>query len=628
MAAHATTAPARQFALIVKLQPNSGPAAAAVLRAAGVSPLRAAGAATIEIAPATYLVRASGSDASSAARTLARQPGVAYAEPNQIYRAEAARVVPNDPCYTNCAQGSQWYLTSDRATNAWGVTRGSADITVAVLDTGVKVHPDLSGKITNGPNYANPDDFCGTVGEIDHGTLVAGIIGARTGNAAGIAGLGWNTHILSVGVLNAKGCGTTSSIVQGLRYAADRHARVINMSLGGPPSQAVGDAVRYAQAHGALVVAAAGNEGWTFPEYPAAYDGVLAVAATTHTDHIATFSNRGSWVDIAAPGVDILSTTLAGNVATYAELDGTSFSAPQVSATAALLLAANPCISSADIATRLEATARALPGGGVQSGILDAGHALTPPVRGFRVAAADGGVFSSGGVCYYGSAATVGLRSPVVGMTSTTTDTGYWLVASDGGVFSFGNARFAGAAASLPLVKPIVAMQATPSGRGYWLVASDGGVFSYGDARFFGSTGNLHLTRPVLGMAVTPTGRGYWLVASDGGIFAFGDARFFGSTGALALVSPITGMTAAPDGRGYLLVGGDGGVFAFGAAMFHGSAVAAPGAPFTTSIAMTHTGRGYWILHADGSVRAFGDATPYGPVPARGAVTIVAARSG
>ncbi|TML42122.1 MAG: hypothetical protein E6G27_05520, partial [Actinobacteria bacterium] len=111
----------------------------------------------------------------------------------------------------------------------------------------------------------------------------------------------------------------------------------------------------------------------------------------------------------------------------------------------------------------------------------------------------------------------------------------YWLVAADGGVFSFGGMPYRGSAGSQHLTKPIVGMAAKATATGYWLVASDGGIFSYGDAGFFGSTGAIHLNKAIVGMAPTPSGLGYWLVASDGGIFTYGDAAFYGSTGNLHL---------------------------------------------------------------------------------------------
>ena len=149
---------------------------------------------------------------------------------------------------------------------------------------------------------------------------------------------------------------------------------------------------------------------------------------------------------------------------------------------------------------------------------------------------------------------------------------GYRMVAADGGVFDFGSARYLG---SLPgahvHVTDIVGSAATPGGGGYWTVGSDGGVFAFGDAGFFGSMGGKPLNQPIVGMAAAPGGRGYWLVARDGGIFAFGDAGFFGSMGGKPLNQPMVAMTAAAGGAGYWLVARDGGVFAFGDAPFFGS---------------------------------------------------------
>ena len=191
---------------------------------------------------------------------------------------------------------------------------------------------------------------------------------------------------------------------------------------------------------------------------------------------------------------------------------------------------------------------------------------------GYHVASRDGGVFSFGTACFYGSAGNIPLNQPIVGMASTPSSHGYWLVASDGGIFSYGDAAFFGSTGSMPLNQPIVGMASTPSGRGYWLVASDGGIFSFGDAAFLGSTGSMALNRPIVGMASTPSGRGYWLVASDGGIFSFGDANFFGSTGNIRLNKPIVAIRSTSTGPGYWLTASDGGVFAFGDADYTGSA--------------------------------------------------------
>ena len=142
------------------------------------------------------------------------------------------------------------------------------------------------------------------------------------------------------------------------------------------------------------------------------------------------------------------------------------------------------------------------------------------------------------------------LNHPVVAIVTTPDGGGYRLVAADGGVFTFGDAPFHGGLGGTHLNSPIVGMAATPDGQGYWLVAADGGIFTFGDATFEGSLGAAHLNRPIVGMAATPDGGGYWLVASDGGIFTFGDATFLGGLGGTHLNQPIVGMAATPDGRG------------------------------------------------------------------------------
>ena len=193
------------------------------------------------------------------------------------------------------------------------------------------------------------------------------------------------------------------------------------------------------------------------------------------------------------------------------------------------------------------------------------------PGAGYRLVAADGGVFSLGTAGFLGSAA--GTRSaPVVGLAATPDQGGYRLVAADGGVFAYGDAAFLGSMGGVPLTRPVVGMAATADGLGYWLVAADGGVFAFGDAAYSGSMGSRVLNAPIVAVVPTSDGQGYWLVAADGGVFAFGDAGFHGSTGGTPLRAPIVGAAGTPDGGGYWLVAADGGVFAFGDAGFHGSA--------------------------------------------------------
>ena len=200
---------------------------------------------------------------------------------------------------------------------------------------------------------------------------------------------------------------------------------------------------------------------------------------------------------------------------------------------------------------------------------------------------------------FEGSADSLALVRPVVGMAATPDGHGYWLVASDGGIFSYGDAGFYGSTGNIHLNQPVVGMAATPDGHGYWLVAADGGIFSFGDAGFYGSTGNIHLNQPVVGMAATPDGHGYWLVASDGGVFSFGDAGFYGSTGNIHLNQPVVGMASTPDGHGYWLVASDGGIFTFGDAPLlridrHHLTLAKP------VVGMAGRVPGYWLVATGG----------------------------
>ncbi|GAC1595339.1 MAG: hypothetical protein NVS3B21_18340 [Acidimicrobiales bacterium] len=208
----------------------------------------------------------------------------------------------------------------------------------------------------------------------------------------------------------------------------------------------------------------------------------------------------------------------------------------------------------------------------------------TPDHRGYRMVAADGGVFSFGNAAFFGSTGNIKLNQPVVGLAPTPTLRGYWLVAEDGGVFSFGDAQFFGSTGNIKLNQPIVGITATPTGKGYRLVAADGGIFAFGDASYNGSTGNIKLNQPIVDMVATPSGKGYDLIATDGGVFSFGDAQYKGSTGSIKLAQPIIGAAITPSGNGYYLVATDGGVFNFGDASFKGSNGAKPAGANTVGI--------------------------------------------
>ncbi len=236
----------------------------------------------------------------------------------------------------------------------------------------------------------------------------------------------------------------------------------------------------------------------------------------------------------------------------------------------------------------------------------------SPTGLGYFLTASDGGIFNYGDAGFYGSAGSLKLNKPVVGMAATPDTKGYWSVASDGGIFNYGDAGFYGSAGSLKLNKPVVGMAATPDGKGYWLVASDGGIFTYGDAGFYGSAGSLKLNAPVVGMASSQSGHGYFLVASDGGIFNYGDTTFQGSAGALKLNQPVVGMAATPDSAGYWLVASDGGIFNYGDATFQGSAGSLKLNKPVVGMASTPDGGGYWLVASDGGIFNYGDAGFFG----------------
>lgn len=285
-----------------------------------------------------------------------------------------AQSEPNDPRYSE-----QWALQTLRATCAWGYTIGRADVTVAVIDSGVDMgHPDLVDRLrTDGADFIDNDNDPSD--QHGHGTNVAGVVAATINNAEGITGLAPGVAILPIRVMNARGFGPDQAIAEGIRYAADRGSQVINLSLGatlsiGAEEEAVivSDAIRYAQSQGALVVVAAGND---FIDLPNAIVGdnpdVLVVAATDDRDLKAPFSNFGEQISIAAPGIYILSTMPTYEVyltsdalppderfePNYDYMSGTSQAAPFVSALAALVFSANPDWDAQQVAQAIRANA-------------------------------------------------------------------------------------------------------------------------------------------------------------------------------------------------------------------------------------------------------------------------------
>lgn len=249
--------------------------------------------------------------------------------------------VPNDPSYSQ-----QWGLEKIGMPKAWDLTTGSKSVTVAVIDSGADLaHPDLVDNLIPGHNFvtegASPADDNG------HGTHVSGIIGAVGNNGIGVSGVNWKVKIMPVKVMDSQGSGDTGIIAQGVEYAADNGAKVLNMSLGGSrPSPCGGfyqSAIDHANSKGALIVVAAGNQP---PDDASQYtmancNGVFTVGATTPSDARASFSKWGSSVHIAAPGLSIYSTWPGGS---YQNDSGTSMATPFVTGAAALLLSVNPSL--------------------------------------------------------------------------------------------------------------------------------------------------------------------------------------------------------------------------------------------------------------------------------------------
>ncbi|KAA0009195.1 MAG: PKD domain-containing protein, partial [Thermoplasmata archaeon] len=323
------------------------------------------------------------------AREYEKDPHVEYAEPNYIYHT---CVIPNDPDFD-----LQWALNqpSDHdidAPEAWDIETGNKHVVIAIIDTGVDYnHPDLAGNIwinedeipdngidDDGNGYVDDIrgwDFVNTTASVwpgedgtirdndpmdfhGHGTHCSGIAGAITNNSIGIAGVCWNCSIMAVraGYKGSDGGGylENDDSAAAIVYAVDNGANVISMSWGSYySSNLIKNALDYAYNNGVVLVAAAGNDNVSTKHYPAGYDNVISVSATDSNGVKAIFSNYGSWIDVAAPGVNIYSTYLNG---TYTSLSGTSMACPFVAGLAGLILSKNPSFSQEEVRTILRST--------------------------------------------------------------------------------------------------------------------------------------------------------------------------------------------------------------------------------------------------------------------------------
>jgi thermitase len=302
------------------------------------------------------VVRVAGDPAAVAAR-LQRSGAVAYAEPDYIYRATTT---PNDPRFTeqygldNTGQNGGVPDADIDAPEGWdagglGSFPMGGGMTVGFVDTGIDAgHEDLTGKlVTCGGVRSFGIDLLGIpllddptidpgkcADDNGHGTHVAGIAAAHANNGVGIAGVAFDSPIAMCKALNGAGAGSLVAVANCIAYLSGQGVKIISMSVGGPGSQTLANAVGTATARGALFIAAAGNDGGTGLSFPAAYPNVVSVAATDSHDEHAPFSTANADVEVAAPGVDVLSTWSDGG---YRTESGTSMATPFVAGVAALI---------------------------------------------------------------------------------------------------------------------------------------------------------------------------------------------------------------------------------------------------------------------------------------------------
>lgn len=361
---------------------------------------------TVEGLPGWYTVNVLSSQSVGEARA-AYQANGNVAETQLNYQFELA-ATPNDPNFS-----SLWGMTRINAPQAWDRTTGSRSIIVAVIDTGVDYnHPDLAANIwrntreiagngidddgngfrddIRGWDFANNDN--NPMDDQGHGTHVAGTIGAVGNNRTGVAGVAWNVQIMPLKFMrptaDGRATGTTLDAIRSINYAVSNGARILNNSWGGGGyDTALNNAIANARSRGVIFVAAAGNDrnnNDTNPSYPANYnqDNIISVAATDSADRLASFSNYGrSTVDIAAPGVGILSTARGGG---YVSMSGTSMATPHVAGAAALVWSQNPTWSYTQVINALYSSADTISGltSSVAGGRrLNVGRAVSPVIR-------------------------------------------------------------------------------------------------------------------------------------------------------------------------------------------------------------------------------------------------------
>lgn len=299
----------------------------------------------------TYQIRlADINNVDQVVRRLSNHPSVEFAELKELHYPT---LTPNDPGFT---QANQWSLFQVQAEQAWDISTGDANVVVAVTDNAINVdHPDLTNKMVGGWDAVDQDNDprgCGSNTGF-HGSHVSGIVGAETDNGSGIASIGFDVSIMPVKIGNCNGSLTAG--YDGIIWAADNNADVINMSWGGGGQSQYGQNVcDYAWNQGSILIAAAGNNNQSTQFYPAAYNNVVAVASTQQNDGKSSFSQYGTWIDISAPGSAILSTDEGTG---YQSTQGTSMASPMVAGLAGLIKSVAVSATNTDIINCLLSTA-------------------------------------------------------------------------------------------------------------------------------------------------------------------------------------------------------------------------------------------------------------------------------
>ncbi len=303
-------------------------------------------------------------DVDSLISALKKDKNVVYAEKAPLFRIY---YTPNDPEF-NSAISKRWYLSVIKAQQAWDIQKGNPDIKIAILDNGIDIrHPDLSSKIVAKIDLANNDSDPTPPKETEewsHGTHVSGLAGAATDNGVGIASIGFKVSLMAVKITYDSTNGKAMYFgYQGIVWAANHGANVINMSWGGPGFYQTGqNVVNYAYNKGCVLVAAAGNDGNTSPSYPADYHHVIAVASTNADDTKSSFSQYGKAVDVCAPGgQNIFGTagifsTLYLPTSLYGYMQGTSMATPIVSGLAGLMLSEDSTLTPEKLEAIMKAT--------------------------------------------------------------------------------------------------------------------------------------------------------------------------------------------------------------------------------------------------------------------------------